>query len=163
MERSAVSWMDLPLEPEFIKGNTGDQQIAEGKEAPPKEHQERTGGPDKAGEPHAANIQHGTEKRQSDDHGLLPLPEGGEEKEEPEHTGDERLAKEVRVARLDQQRRTDPGLGRVAELAELNGALGAHLAMTDVGKRHLRRKAGDDVPIGQADSRRSLNASRESA
>src|SRR4029453_12173265 len=95
MERSAVSWMDLPLEPEFIKSDAGDQQIAESKDAPPKEHQECTGGPDKAGEPHAANIQHGTDKWQSDDHGLLPLPKGGEEKEESEQAGDKRLAKRV--------------------------------------------------------------------
>src|SRR5262245_36902817 len=163
MERSAVSWMDLPLEPEFIESDTGDQQIAESKDAPPKEHQERTGGPDKAGEPHAANIQHGTDKRQSDDHGLFPLPKRGEEKEESEQAGDKRLAKEMRVARLDQQRCADPGLGCVADLAELNGALGAHLAMADVGERHLRREAGDDVSIGQADSRCRLQAGRESA
>src|SRR5262245_49007021 len=140
--------MDLPFEPEFIEGNAGDQQIAESKDTPPKEHQERTGGPDKAGEPHATNIQYSTDKRQSDDHGLLPLPKGGEEKEESEQAGNERLAKEVRVARLDRQRCADPGLGRMAELADLNGALGAHLAMADVGERRLRRKAGHHIPIG---------------
>ena len=119
--------------------------------------------PDKAAQPHAANVHEGAQEGQCHNRCLLPFSQRGKEEDHPQQASNQCLPKEMGVTGLDEEWGTNPDLGGLTELTNVQLLLGTKLAMVHLGHGHVRSQAGHHVSIGQPNGRCRLYAGGQGA